>query len=185
MPRWSRAPVALVALAWLACAGLSVNADWDPQARFENLHTWAWLPGQVDGREQHQPESPLVRRRIVAAIEDTFAARGYTQVEAGTPDFWVAYHVAIESRLETRTIYDGYGPGPWWYGYGWPYAETYTEQYQVGTLLIDVIDGRRRELIWRGSAQSRIQDLRTPEEREKRVREAVRAILERFPPPAR
>jgi hypothetical protein len=183
--RASAALLALLPLLWLGCAGLSVNADWDPQARFDDLHSWAWLPGQVDGREERRPESPLVRRRIVAAVEDGFAARGYTQIQQGTPDFWVAYHVAIENKLETRTIYDGYRPGPYWYGYGWPYAETYTEEYQVGTLLIDVIDGRSRQLMWRGIAQARLRELHTPQEREQQVRKAVQAILERFPPPAR
>lgn len=182
MGKTRRAAGALAALLWLACSGLSVSADWDPKARFEALHTWAWLPGQVEGREERHPESPLVRRRIVAAIEDTFAARGYERLDGGKPDFWLAYHVAIERRLDARTIYDGYTPGPWWHGYGFPRADTYVEEYQVGTLLIDVIDGRSKELLWRGSAQARIEELHTPQEREKRVREAVQAVLERFPP---
>ena len=56
------------------------------------------------------------------------------------------------------------------------------DQYEEGTLLLDFVSPRDRQLIWRGSAQSRLRDIKTPEKREARVREVVGKILERFPP---
>jgi len=54
--------------------------------------------------------------------------------------------------------------------------------YDEGTVVLDIIDPKTRNLVWRGSAQSRVDDGDTPEERDARVNEAYRRILERFPP---
>jgi hypothetical protein len=59
------------------------------------------------------------------------------------------------------------------------------DQYEEGTLFIDVIDPKRNTMIWRGSATARVTPDLTPEERETRIGEAVRAILAKFPPPAK
>ena len=48
-----------------------------------------------------------------------------------------------------RTFYDGF-PGWRWGGFG--EATTYVDNYEVGTLVIDMFDTRSKKLIWRGSA---------------------------------
>jgi hypothetical protein len=56
------------------------------------------------------------------------------------------------------------------------------DTYDVGTLLIDFISPQSNNVIWRGSGQSRIQELKTPEERQERIQDAVDRILKQFPP---
>jgi hypothetical protein len=97
----------------------------------------------------------------------------------GKADFEVAYHVAIDSKLDARTIYTGYGP---YRGWGMGGSQTIVDSYDVGTLMVDVIDPATNAVTWRGTAQTRLQELKTPEEREKRVQEVVDQVLERFPP---
>jgi hypothetical protein len=188
MPR----PLAAALLAALAlasgCSTIAVDADWNPKARFDGLSTWAWLPRRAgEGEPPETVEATLLHQRIESAVEDELAARGYAQVQEGPPDFLVAYHVAFEKKLEARTLYSGaYGPyyggypGSVWMGPMW--SETIISEYQLGTLLLDVIEPTRLEVIWRGRAQGRVQDLRSPEQREARVREAVSKVLAQFPP---
>jgi hypothetical protein len=124
-------------------------------------------------------DATLLHQRIESAIEDVLTSRGYALAEQAPPDFLVAYHVAVETKLEARTLYSGYQTGVW---IGPMWAETYLDEYQLGTLLIDVIDPARLEVIWRGRAQGRVEPWRSPEQREARVREAVTKLLAKFPP---
>ena len=81
------------------------------------------------------------------------------------------------------TVNRSYGYG---YGrYGRPmggYSETRVSEYTQGTLIIDIVDAASNELVWRGSTEGRVREKKTPEEREKRIRDAVAAILAEFPP---
>jgi hypothetical protein len=172
---------ALLALLWLGsgCSTIAVDADWNPKARFEGLSTWAWLPRRTETPAPETVDATLLNQRIESAIEDELVARGHPPAGEAAPDFLVAYHIAIENKLEARTLYSGYGTNVW---VGPMWAETIVDEYQLGTLLIDIIDPVRLEVIWRGRAQGRVEPLRSPEQREARVREAVTKMLERFPP---
>jgi hypothetical protein len=178
MPRLAAA--ALLALLGLGsgCSTIAVDADWNPNARFEGMKSWAWLPRHPEKPAPETVDATLLNQRIENAVEDELAARGFTLTEE-VPDFYVAYHVAIENKLEARTLYSGWGPGVW---VGPMWSETYIDEYQLGTLLIDFIDPARLEVIWRGRAQGRVEPLRSPEKREARVREAVTKVLAQFPP---
>ena len=48
--------------------------------------------------------------------------------------------------------------------------------------MLDVIHPTTKDLMWRGIAEAVVNPYSTPEKSEKKIREAVRRILERFPP---
>jgi uncharacterized protein DUF4136 len=169
----------VLALALAACSTVDVKSDWDPAANFGALHTWKWQSATPVPTGNVRLDDPLVHKRIQAAIRTALDGRGYRQVVEGKADFEVAYHVAIDRKLDAHTIYTGYGP---YRGGGMGGTQTVVDSYDVGTLMIDVIDPATNSVTWRGTAQTRLQDLQTPEEREKRVQEVVDGVLERFPP---
>ena len=168
-----------LALALSACSSVQVNTDWDPEANFAGLHTWTWQGATPTATGNPRLDDPLVHARIQAAIQAALAMRGYRKVAEGKPDFEVAYHIAIEQRLDAQTIYTGYGP---YRGWGMAGAHTVVDSYDLGTLMIDFISPVTHSVIWRGTAQSRLQDLKTPAEREQRVQEVVDEVLDKFPP---
>ena len=53
------------------------------------------------------------------------------------------------------------------------------DQYEEGTLIIDVLDGQNRQLMWRG-ADSRRLGRAAPQQEE--IRKSVEQILAEFPP---
>jgi hypothetical protein len=150
-----------------------------PRGHFAGLHTWAWQSSTPIATGNVRLDDPLVHNRIQAAIRTALEARGYRQLVEGKPDFEVAYHVAINRKLDAQTIYTGYGP---YRGWGMAGARTVVDEYEVGTLMIDVVSPATEAVIWRGTAQSRLQDLRTPEDREQRIQEVVDEVLAKFPP---
>lgn len=170
--------LALVVLA--ACApSVHVSQDWDPDARLDGLHNWAWQPGYPKQTGDPRLDSDLLNERIKAALESGLAAKGFNRAESPErADFTVAYHVAIAEKLDARTMSTGYGPYRGWSGG----TTTVVDQYEVGTLLVDFISPETKQVIWRGTAQSRIQESSDPQERKARIDRAVGELLAQFPP---
>lgn len=172
----------LLAGAALACAPVSVSVDYDPGQDFSGYHTFTWLPRPQPETGDYRIDNPLLDQRIRAAVERSLAEHGYRKVEDRTPDFYVAYHLQIEQKLDIRTVDRGYYS---YWGYYVPWPETQVTQYDEGSLVIDVADTKRKELVWRGVGVGRVQRDQTPEESTRRVNEAVDAILAKFPPQPR
>jgi hypothetical protein len=57
--------------------------------------------------------------------------------------------------------------------------------FEQGTLVLDLIDGPKRQIMWRGIAEVEVDRQRAPVERGKRFREAVGEPLEKYPPKAK
>jgi hypothetical protein len=49
-------------------------------------------------------------------------------------------------------------------------------------LIVDIVDMRSRQLVWRGTAEARVDESADPERRDARVREAVEKLFAEFPP---
>lgn len=170
--------------AWLAavpfaaaCSGISVSHDYDPQVDFSGLRTYAWhvAPSGTPAVDS------LTHQRIVRAIDDALASRGFRKVEDPNPDFKVHAMASVRERIDTQPVTVGVGYG---WGHGYAGARTVMEvtSYEEGTLIVDVISPGSKNLIWRGTARAAVDRDRTPEEREGRIREAAFKILEKFPP---
>ena len=185
----TRSSLSLVALALAlvlglaSCSGLKVSDDYDPAADFALYGSYAWLP-RPDPTESApgRIDDGLLRQRIERAVDESLSAKGMRRVEAaGDATLLVTSHISVEQKLRVNTTNYGYGYGRWGY-YGGGYTDTTVDQYEEGTLILDFIDAKTKQLVWRGMAQSRLKEMATPEEREARVREAVAAILEKYPP---
>lgn len=74
----------------------------------------------------------------------------------------------------------------WGYGWGWgwnPYfwgGNTYVSSSTQGTLFIDLIDAKKKELVWEGQGIGILTENR--KEKEKQINEFVSKILAQFPP---
>jgi hypothetical protein len=181
--RTSLAAAALV-LTLSACSGLSTSYDFDPTANFTGYQSWAWMDMQPNPQL-----SDMQVNRGKSAIEDALTAKGMQRVR-GEPDFWVGFQVILDEEVSYNTVNSYYGGG-WGYGgwYGPGYggmtmgtSRTYETRVQVGTLVIDIFDNETKQLVWRGTGESKIQEISDPQERQARLDAAVRKIMETFPP---
>ena len=172
--------LSLVILALAGCARVSVTTDYDRSANFSGLRTYTWRPGKQQGTGDPRIDSTLLDARMRAAVDRVLAAKGYQKAAPeATPDFLVGYHAVVRQKTSIQTINT-------WYGYrvgargGWP--ETYTHDYDEGTLLIDIIDPKTNQLLWRGTGTAVVDPTASPEKRERRINDAVDQILAKFPP---
>jgi hypothetical protein len=175
---------------WLAAAAVAlascgpavrVSTTVAPNARFEHLGRFRVLtpPNRPDGRRL--PNDPMLVNSITneamrSTIVDAFKSRGYA-LDPGNPDFNVAYYASARERLDV-TMWDYGYPGRWG---GWGPRPMYAtaRPFTEGTVIIDVIDSKSNDLLWRGRGVSAVSD--DPEEFQKSLREAVNAIIKKFP----
>ena len=169
-----------------ACATappMKIDADYDEQfvPMLTGYRTYSWLvqsPGAgVDPREAALAAS------VTQAIDATLAAKGY-RIDRQTPDFLMVWYVNVEPKERVTTVQTGYGR----YRHpGLPPAMPplkMVHEYTEGTLILDMLDAPTQSLVWRGTAQAEVLPSVDVSTREARIREAVRRILERFPPKA-
>jgi hypothetical protein len=173
------APALLALLLAPACASVRVSVDYAEQEDFSTYRTFTWLPRPQERTGDYRIDNPLLDERIRSAVERNLAAKGYQQVVDRAPDFYVAYHLRIEEKIDVYTVNRGYVD---YWGYYVAVPETRVRQYDEGSLVIDIADARKKQLTWRGVAVGRVREDPTPEQTTKRVDEAVSEILERFPP---
>jgi len=162
----------ITAILLVRCSTVSVMQDYDPDYDFSKLKTFGFLPIPEDsGIDQ------LNANRFGDAIKNEMTAKGYTVSEKA--DFGVA--LLFGKQTKTNITSYGYGYGPYWGRYGGA-SNIDVSQYDEGTLIIDVIDLNKKELVWRGTGTGALNPNATVEERTANINNAVAQILAQFPP---
>ncbi|MDH3876136.1 MAG: DUF4136 domain-containing protein [Desulfobacteraceae bacterium] len=184
----------------ISCSTIyNVQYDYDINVNFARLKTYDWLP-----IHEEADISSLDIKRIRNSVNSQLKTKGL-KITSDNPDFLIVVHVGKEQKLNiTNWGYD-YGPyGGYWGGYGygpygrswrgyygpyWGYWGGYWEpgrvsiyEYEEGSLILDFVDAKTKELIWHGSAKAIVGNEKTPEERQKKIYETVQKILEKYPP---
>ena len=168
-----------------ACSSpLKVTSDFDKDVDFTKYKTFAMYPLQ----DKSGAISQLNQNRIIAAVKNQMVAKGFTENESN-PDVLVnvVTYLKEKQQVTANTNYYGYG------GYYRPYAwgggmasgtTTYsTYNYHDGTLMVDVVDAAKKQLVWQGVGNKEIDNpSKNPDER---ITNAVTKIMASFPPGAK
>lgn len=98
----------------------------------------------------------------------------------GYPHFAISFPIYGYGDYGWRPAYGGgyYSYGG--YGYSSPVA---LDGLAAGTLVVDVVDARTRELVWRGWAEGAFYDMPRPDQLSEYVGEVVGKMMKGFPPP--
>jgi len=165
---------ALVLLPALAQAQ-KTSFDYDKMADFAKFKTYAFKDGTKVG-------DPLIDKRIVTALETELAAKGLTKNDA-KPDLVVVYHVAFDKQKDI-TAYNtgGYGGYGYRWGGGWGTTDVRVNEILVGTMVVDMVDASKQEMVWRGMGVKEVDTQAKPEKRDKSINSAVQKILKNYPP---
>ena len=156
-----------------SCSSVRVNADYDKKADFGSYNTYAYLKSGVDKAEI----SDLDKKRILYSIDEVLAAKGFTKSE--NPAILVSIFTKETQRVD---VYQNHGFG---WGWGWnPYWGLNMNYSNVnttpeGTLFIDLIDAKTKELIWQGEGTGYL--TKNTEKKDARIKEFVGKILAQYP----
>ena len=189
IPRFLARPFALAAIAFALLLGTSgcttasrvgVTNDFDHAVNFRAFKTWAWYPQQpkdAEGGPAKGYES-FLDKRMRAAVASEMAQKGLTEATAA-PDIYIAYSARVEDKQQVSQNYNGLGYPYGGYGYGYGRNYSPVTQYKAGTVVIDIIDARRKELAWRGTGQAQVNQNTIDELETHRI---VNGILSTYPP---
>ena len=167
-------------------ANVGVSSDFDHAVNFRAYKTWAWYPKQANDTEGGPARGyeSFTDQRIRDAVSKDLTAKGLTET-ATSPDVYVAYSVRVENKQQVGGgyPYGGYGyPYYGGYGYGgfggYPYGGG-SYNYKAGTVIIDIVDARRKELAWRGTGQAQLSQNSISETETYRI---VNSVLGNYPP---
>ena len=173
----------LATIALLAAPAVIVaqktSYDYEKTANFAAFKTYAHKQGTPVGQS-------LIDDRIVGALETQLAAKGLTKA-ASDPDVFVVYHMAFDKEKDISTYssgHGGYGAYGWGWGGGWAGGTTTTQvrDILIGTLVVDLADARKGQLVWRGMGVKEVNTQADPEKRDKSINKAVEKIFKNYPP---
>ena len=148
--------------------------DYDKKANFENYKTYAYNKISVDKLEI----SDLDKKRILYALDAAMPTKGFSKSE--NPD--VLINIFTKER-ERVNVYNNMGWGPGWgWGMGWGMGMGFTQTTTTpeGTLYIDIVDAKTKELVWQGIGTGYLTT--NFEKKDERIAEFVSKILEKYPP---
>lgn len=177
-----------------SCVSVRVASDYDKEANFDTYKTYAFYKTGIDRAQI----SDLDKKRILKAIDTEMTSRGFSK--SRNPDILVSIFTKEKEQVD---IYNnnfgwggwgggwggwggGWGWNPWlWGGPGWGGAGRGGNNVSIrteGSLYIDLIDTKKKELIWQGKGVGTLKSTKNVEKKEKRIKEFVSEILQAYPP---
>jgi hypothetical protein len=154
----------------------NVTYDFDRSADFSRFRTFAWVRG-------NDAPDELSHRRIVRAVDAQLMSRGFARVETtSSADVLVAYHASFNRDLQISGFSSGWGA----YRFGGDRSgSARVQEVVVGTLAVDIMDARTRNLVWRGMATKEVDVDADAGKRDKNINKALEKIFKHYPPASR
>ncbi len=163
-----------------------IKVDSTPGFDFTSYKRYQWRTHPVFEKKPALADTYQVGIQLVKiAVNRNLIKRGLQSVEA-SPDFYITFFLTAEQEQDVDVISSGggYGWGGWygWSSYYYPsWTETVVTNYISGMLVLDFVDAKTNELVWRAYCSGEIRDWGN---RDKVVNKAVEKALKRFPPKA-
>ncbi len=145
----------LLVFSFAGCSsGPNILSDYDRNADFGSYTTYNFMEGAGPENSSYQS---FFSQYMVKAISIEMEKRGYTKSD--NPDLLLNFNAILRDKTDVRTTsapppmmrggyygYRGASYGAWGgYGYG---TETHVSQYTEGTFNIDIVDAKKKQLIW-------------------------------------
>jgi hypothetical protein len=177
------AALLMAAVVLNACGAIPVSTDYNPGWEMPADASYAWIK-RPSAHVDPMIDNDLVAGRVRRAVDDQLAGKGLRAVASDAEaSLLITYHIGEEEKLDISTFHSNFGYYPCWRCYGPGFdSEVWVNQYTQGKLVVDIIDAKTKELVWRGIASRRVPSFKTPGERDTYIRETVAAIFQKFPP---
>ena len=162
-----------VALILPACTTLDVKTEYDSTTDFSRYKTFVFAD-PADIGEERTPDEVALRDRIEPVISEELREKGFQFLRSDQQaDLAVYYWVNIEAKRRKA----------WGAGYSWAarYGAGVTSYpYREGTLVLDLVEPIKRELVWRATIVAPL--AQTREDNLNLATKAVARALAKYPP---
>lgn len=173
----------------LGCSGPEVHFDYDTHANYKAFRTWDWYAAsKAQAARAGGVQNPLMDGRVRSAVEAELAARSLRKESTADPDILVTYYPVYHRRERHRPrvgLGMGLGVGGLGVGVGVGAPVGSRPSGKIGSIVLEIQDFKSHMVLWRAQADDVLDDAENPEDLDHDVAQAVRKMLDRFPPKAR
>jgi hypothetical protein len=166
----------LISMVAAGCAArMGVGAHIEHGFDASRYNTFAWAPPDaLPAGDPRLDQNPAFTDRVRGAVEKGLSAKGLVPDMSASADLLVHYHASVSRRIDVDAA-DRLR------GYCTPDGCLKESMvYDAGTLVLDIVDARTNRVIWRGWAQSRVEQL-LDEPVPGSIERGVELMLKRFP----
>jgi hypothetical protein len=166
----------IAAFALTGCATMNVSSHVERGVDFAQYRTWDFGPADaLPTGDPRLDNNPFFKDYLEGAIGKQLEARHYERVTSGTPELQVHYHSNITKTFDVNGVDTRNG-------YCYNDCQPNVIDYELGTIVVDVVDARTNKVIWRGWAQDHIDGVIDNQELLRRqVNKSVTRMMALFP----
>jgi hypothetical protein len=163
--------VALLLVTARTVAAQDVRYNFMPGADFSKYHTYKWV--NIEGAHPDQ----IMDAEIKQAVDSQLAAKRMTKTDSDKADLYIGYQTAVQQ--ETQWDVEGSR------AFGMASGSWTSSTISVGTLVLDMYDPGRKQLVWTASATNTIDTGSDHEKHMKKLDKAMAKLLKNYPPKQR
>lgn len=180
---------------WVALCGLfagsmsaqTVKTQFDKDAKFDQYKRYMWREHPLVAKHPEVRQYTVGAQLVQSDVNGILMERGYVPVD-DKPDMFMTFFVTARGGQEVTSVpatsfsagyyawpYSWYAWSPVWFS-AW---ETEVRNYVEGILVLDIVDAKTNQLIWRAIGKDKIDDMKN---RHKNIENVVKKALKKFPP---
>lgn len=155
-----------------SCSPFQVRTDYADTARFTDYKTYQF---RVDDLKIND----LDQDRVLNEVAKNLQLKGLTASQ--NPDLIINLS-ASHKKIEDTRIDSNFGLYGWGRPYGWGLGvnRAWTNSYNSGSLVIDIIDAKTNKLVWQGIGSGISVD--SPKSKQKQIPAIIAEIMANYPP---
>ncbi|MCH2109068.1 MAG: DUF4136 domain-containing protein, partial [Polyangiaceae bacterium] len=149
---------------------VEASSVYDHSVQFVDYKTFAMLLPDKPVATNNTKIDPFFAKRLRELTHAAVSARGLQAVDKKDAQIWVNVLANTSQHVDDLGADWGYGPGAGFWGGA--------DVWEEGTIVVDFIDAKTNQAIWRGKAIRQLDRKPT----EKGLQEVLGAILAKYPP---
>jgi hypothetical protein len=159
----------------LSCSSVRVSVNYNETANFREYRSFYFVKPDPSQAGPGRRIPFVFSKGILDEIKSTLETKGFAEADGKErADLLVVFYTQIHDRK--NVVAPAYRVGRW--GGVWQTRPGHVVHYKEGTLVIDIVDRERRELVWQGIGNG-VLDRADPSNN---LAEAASEILKAFPP---
>lgn len=156
-----------------SCSPFQVKSDYSATANFNDFKTYLF-------RSDDLKLNDIDKDRVLNEVAKQLQAKGLQPSQ--NPDLIInvkASHKKVQDITTSANFGWGWGR-PYGWGGGFGLGNTWSNTYNSGTLVIDMINAKTQKLVWQGIGSGISVD--SPKSKQKQIPEIVDDIMMNYPP---
>jgi hypothetical protein len=191
MTRLTSIVVTLMASVVASCTLFETSYTADPNTDFSQYKTFSWysdgFAASISGL--FGVNAANLDSAIQSTIQQHLQVKGLTLSQPNAADIWINYQAIAKTTSTDRYNYSveditqSYIRKQIRYSSSFDASRRFTTVYDQGTFIIDAIDRKDLQVVWRGTVETPIGLYDDENRRIERMQKAVKKLLAKFPPP--